>query len=172
MQGKQCPLTWYSGSSEAIHIAIIQECLHARGGAAGIRRTRSTLRREQLARFKVTSTPSSLRRWQDRGSRLMPGPATRTSQVCCLLPVFRSVTRRVRGVGPPTVSRLDTARCRLQVCCLWPVFHSITHPVSLGRGVGPPTLSRHEVSTVQVCCLRPVFPIRHSPGRGVGPPTL
>ena len=68
------------------------------------------MRREQLARFKVTSTPSSLRRWQDRGSRLMPGPATRTSQVCCLLPVFRSVTRRVRGVGPPTVSDTVTAR--------------------------------------------------------------
>ena len=73
-----------------------------------------------------------------------------TVQVCCLRPVFPSVTHRV-GFGPPTVTR--------HVCCLRPVSPSLTHRV----GFGPPTVSRH------VCCLRPVFPLSLT-GSGSGRP--
>ena len=66
-------------------------------------------------RLAVTSTPSSHRRRPNRGSRLTPGPVTAGAQVCCLPPIFPSVTHRA--------------------------------------GFGPPTVSRHEVSTVQACCL-------------------
>ena len=41
---------------------------------------------------------------------------------------------------------------------------------SPGRGVGPPTVSRHEVSTAQVCCLRPSSHPSLTGRRGVGRP--
>ena len=59
-------------------------------------------------------------------------------------------------------------RCRLFRCAASVREISCRQP---SRGVGPPTVSRHEVSTVQVCCLRPVFPpVTHRVG--FGPPTV
>ena len=52
--------------------------------------------------------------------------------------------------GDPHCTRYRLCRCAASV--------RVTSCRQPSRGVGPPTVSRHEVSTVQVCCLRPVVP--------------
>ena len=114
-----------------------------------------------------------------------------TVQVCCLRTIFLSVTHWAAGSGCPQYHGTSCRLCRCAASGASSVLsltgprgraaHSITARAvdcagvlplarlpfchSLGRGVGPPTVSRHEVSTVQVCCLQPLplFPTR--PGR-------
>ena len=84
----------------------------------------------------TTSTPSPHRRRPDRGSRLTPGPVTAGAQerrararitngllLCCLRPVFPSITHRAAGSGRPQVSRLlvpGVGLSRLARCPLAP----------------------------------------------------
>ena len=96
------------------------------------------------------------------------------SRVCY---VYVYITRKITGVGPGRIRAAHsvTARRARGVDCadvlpparLPSVFPSATHRA----GFGPPTVSRHEMSTVQMCCLRPVFP-PVTQRAGFGPPTV
>ena len=85
-----------------------------------------------------------------------------TAQV--VLPPARLPIRHSSGraVGSP---QCHCTRCRLCRCAAsCPSFYpSLTAP--RGR---PPTVSRHEVSTVQVCCLRPVLRSNAHRAAGLG----
>ena len=112
--------------------------------------------------------------------------------------VFPSVTHRTAGSGRP---QFHGTRCRLCRCAASDqISHpSLTGPRgraahrvtvrgvdfsgvlprtrfpfrhSLSRGVGPPAVSRHEVSTFQLCCLRPDFPCATHRAAGSGRPQV
>ena len=89
-----------------------------------------------------------------------------TVQVCCLLPIFLSVSHRAAGSAAYSV----TARGVDCAGVLPPARSPFQR--SPGGGVGPPRVSLHEVSTVQVVLPPARLPIRLSPRRGVGQPTV
>ena len=92
-------------------------------------------------------------------------PATLTSQVCCLRPIFPSVTHQAAGSGRP---QCHSMRCRLSRC-------AASNPSSLPSLTGPRGRAAHSVTARGVDCtgvLPPArLPFRQSPGRWVGPPT-
>ena len=82
------------------------------------------------------------------------------------LPHLRD-TRLTPGSNPAGDSDIPGVQATIQPPARLPIRHSP------GCGVGQPTVSRHEVSTVQVCCLRPVFrSVAHRAARSGRPQVL
>ena len=117
------------------------------------------------ARLPPHLHPTGAGRITARGSRpVRSRPATRTSKMCCLRSIFISVYHRTaESAARPSVthraarSAAHSVTARGVDCTGCAASGPSSHPSLIGPRGRQPTMSLHEVSTVQVCCLLPIF---------------